>query len=236
MRSILTWKHWAWATGIAVMVSLAIPMQNFDISFYWAAQRLVFHTPWLILFGYLFLVSIVFVESRERDGAPSMSRYFFAAVTAGLLCIAIAWTLAPLVPTPPRRMEAGNRFNPLPPRIDRETHKRFNVAVNLGLDAAFHGCLATLIYARLRNSRRAARSLAEAEFDRSEAQRKLLASQLDAAHAEVDPARVIDRLESIGRTYETDPDAADAQLDDLIRFLRDAIPRLRRDEIALAAA
>jgi hypothetical protein len=211
-------------------------MQDFDINSYWAARRLLFHTPWLILFGYLFLAAIVFVESGERRAASSMSRYFFAALTAGLLCIAIAWTLAPFVQMPPRRIEAGNRLSPLPPNIDRQANARFSAASSLGLNAAFYGCLATLIYARLRNSRRAALSLAEAEFGRSEAQRRLLASQLDAAHAEVDPARVIDRLDSIGRTYETDPDAADAQLDELIGFLRDAIPRIRRDEMAGAVA
>jgi hypothetical protein len=235
MRSILTWRHWAWATGIAVVVSLSLPLQRFDINSYWAPRQLVFYTPWLILFGYLFLAAIAFVESGERRAAPSMSRYFFAAVTAGLLCIAMAWTLAPFVQMPPRQI-IGGVFSPLPPQIDRGMNRRFRAAESLGLDAAFNGCLATLIYARLRNSRRAARSLAEAEFDRSEAHRKLLASQLDAAHAEVDPARVIDRLESIGRTYETDPDAADAQLDELIRFLRDAIPRIRRDEMAVAVA
>ena len=68
------------------------------------------------------------------------------------------------------------------------------------------------------------------------AHHRLLASRLRATQAEVDPAHVIDRLEWIGRAYEVDPDAADAELDELIRFLRDAIPRIRRDEIAVAAA
>jgi LytS/YehU family sensor histidine kinase len=105
------------------------------------------------------------------------------------------------------------------------------VAITLGLDAAFHGSLAMLIYARLRNSRRAALALAEAELGRSEAHRKLLASRLDAARAEVDPAYVIDRLEAIAREYEVDGAAADARLDQLIAFLRSAIPRLRSEEI-----
>jgi hypothetical protein len=234
-RAVLTWKHWAWTTGIAIFVSLSLPVQNFDVNLYWATRRMMFHTPWFILFGYVFLVAIAFVESGDRRAAPSMSRYVLAALTAGLICIGTAWTLAPFMQMPQQRITEG-KVSVLPRQINHETNDRFHAASTLGLDAAFHGCLATLIYARLRNSRRAALSLTEAELGRSEAHRRLLASKLDAAHAEVDPARVIDRLESIGRTYETDPDAADAQLDELISFLRDAIPRLRREEVAGAAA
>ena len=43
---------------------------------------------------------------------------------------------------------------------------------------------------------------------------------------------MIQTLERIERTYEEDPAAADARLDELIAFLRDAIPRLRSDAIA----
>jgi hypothetical protein len=233
-RTVLTGKHWAWATVIAILVSLSLPIQNFDVNLYWATRRVVFHTPWFILFGYFFLVAIAFVESGDRRAAQSMSRYVLAALMAGLICIGTAWTLAPFMQMPQQRITEG-KLSALPRQINRDANDRFNAASTLGLDAAFHGCLATLIYARLRNSRRAALSLSEAELGRSEASRRLLASKLDAAHAEVDPARVIDRLESIGRTYEKDPDAADAQLDELIAFLRDAIPRLRADEKRQAA-
>jgi hypothetical protein len=46
---------------------------------------------------------------------------------------------------------------------------------------------------------------------------------------------VIDRLETIGKLYEENPDSADAQLDELIAFLRDAIPRLRSEAAVNAA-
>jgi LytS/YehU family sensor histidine kinase len=58
----------------------------------------------------------------------------------------------------------------------------------------------------------------------------LLAAQLVAANAQVDPAFVMTTLETIERTYEKDPVRADAQLDEFILYLRDAIPRLRNDE------
>jgi len=98
-----------------------------------------------------------------------------------------------------------------------------------------HGWIATFIYVRLRKSRRAARVLADAEIERAEAQRSLIAAQLMAAHAQVDPAFVLQALADIERTYESNPARADVLLDEFIVFLRDAIPRLRADEGAQAA-
>jgi len=233
-RRNLTWRHWAWATAISVSISLYIPFQEFDINRYWALQRVMFHTPWLIAFGYFFLVAIALVETGARAADPPMARYALASLAVGLACIATVWTLGPIIQLPPYRVVEGRQVA-LSPAIDRESAARVLPAAGLGLNAAFHGILATLIYARLRHSRRAARALADAELARSEANHRLLASRLRATQAELDPAHVIDRLESIGRAYETDPGGADAQLEDLIRFLRDAIPRIRRDEIAMAA-
>jgi hypothetical protein len=48
---VLTWKHWAWATGLAIVVSLSMPLQNLDVNSYWAVQRVMYHTPWFILFS-----------------------------------------------------------------------------------------------------------------------------------------------------------------------------------------
>ena len=94
-----------------------------------------------------------------------------------------------------------------------------------------HGWLATFIYLSLRKARRATRTLTDAEMGRSEAHRSLLAAQLVAAHARVDPQFVLQELDTIERSYEADPARADARLDDLIVFLRDAIPRLRPEEM-----
>jgi LytS/YehU family sensor histidine kinase len=109
--------------------------------------------------------------------------------------------------------------------------------LSVGLtDGVLHGWLATFIYVRLRNARLAARALADAQIRRSEANRRLVAARLQSTHVQVDPTYVIDRLDAIARLYELDSSAADAQLDELISFLRGAIPRLRHDAIAGEAA
>jgi hypothetical protein len=95
---------------------------------------------------------------------------------------------------------------------------------------ALHGWLATFIYVRLRNARLGARALADAQIRRSEANRGAFAAQLESTHARVDPDDVLVTLESIQRAYETNAAAADARMDELIAFLRGAIPRPRSGE------
>jgi sensor histidine kinase YesM len=94
---------------------------------------------------------------------------------------------------------------------------------------AVYGALAALLYARLRNARRMALALDEAELDRAQAQSDLVASQVQAVRARIDPTFVFARLATIEQAYERDPAAADALLDELIAFLREAIPRLRNE-------
>jgi LytS/YehU family sensor histidine kinase len=89
------------------------------------------------------------------------------------------------------------------------------------------GALGILIYVWLRNARRASEALARAEIERSDAERKLVTSQVEAVEAEVDPGFVFSTLETIENTYDRDRAAADAMLDELIAFLRAAIPKVR---------
>lgn len=228
-RRLLGWKQWAWASGLAIAASISLPIINMDLNRYWIVDRLIFHTPWLILFSYIFVVTIALVESGGGGPSFPLGRYIFAIAMAGALCIALAWVFGPIIPLPPYYVVDG-RMRPYSPEMDTPLWDRFS-ATYVALQAAFDAMLAALIYARLRNSRLAARALADAELGRSEASRSLLAANLDAAHAEVDPGLVIERLEAIDRTYDEDPVAAEARLDELIAFLRGAIPRLRSDPV-----
>jgi hypothetical protein len=231
---ILTWRHWAWATGLALAVSFSMPLQGLDRNSYWMAQQALLHPPWFILFSYVFIAAIVWVESGEGPEALSTSRYVAATALAGIACIVVAALLAEFIPRAPFNIIEGV-IVPLPPRVDPAWGARLHAAI-LGFDVAFHGCLATLIYVHLRKSRRAARALAQAELDRSEASRSLMAWELEAARSEIDPEAMISRLEGIERHYDLNPAEADARLDELIAFLRGAIPRLRSVQVALLAA
>jgi hypothetical protein len=227
----LTWKHWAWATAIGLAVSLSIPFQKLEVNFYWAHWRVIFNSPWIVLFAYVFLIAIVVAEaSSPRPPWTSSWRYLAAVLLASAACLVLAAVFSDFVRMPPREEYQG--------RIARkvgapEVRQKLYAILSVGFtDGVLHGWLATFIYVYLRNARLAARALADAEIRRSEANRRLLASQLESTHAEIDPDEVLLTLESIQRTYDADPAAGDARMDQLIAFLRAAIPRLRDDEPA----
>jgi hypothetical protein len=81
-----------------------------------------------------------------------------------------------------------------------------------------------------------------AELERVRAERSTLASRLKVLQARVEPELLFGVLGEVRRLYEHDPVAADALLDDLIGYLRAALPQLRGEastlgrEVALAAA
>jgi hypothetical protein len=224
-RSLLGVKQWAWATGLALAASASLPLMGLDNNSYWMVERLVSHTPWFLLFSYMFIATIAWVESGS--GAPSfpVSSYVRAIAAVSGVCIALAWVCGPIIPMAPRTVTDG-RLRPTAADSSMTLSRRLNGAY-IAVQAGFDAMLATMIYVRLRNSRLAARALAEAEYGRSEASRKLLASRLEAAQAEIDPARIIQALEAIERAYDDDPAAAETRLDELIAFIRGAIPHLR---------
>jgi hypothetical protein len=226
--AVLTWRHWAWATALGILGTITIAISHFDVHAHWLPQAVLLRSPWFVLCAYLFLLGIAWVDSASGDSAPSLWRYACAALGVAVICVSLAASLALYIPWPPRNVEEGAVIAP-PKDIPREVRRRLVIATGPGRDAAVFGFLATIIYARLRNARRLALNLSQAELGRSEASRALLAARLAAARAVIDPREVIERLDAIARMYEEDMFAADRQLDDLIALLRDAIPRVREE-------
>ena len=229
VRGIVTWRHWAWPTAIGALIGVSAPLKELDVNPDWALWRVLYHTPWFILFGYVFVLAITLVEATTTRVRLSITRCLLAVIGASLVCVALAGTFALHVRSPPQRIVEG-RIDPAPAKTRWESNQRYGMMMWLGLDGAFYGSLAMFIYVRLRNARLAARALADAEIRRSEEQRALIAAQLVAAQARIDPAFVMKALDDIERTYEVDPARADVALDEFIAFLRDAIPRLRAEE------
>jgi hypothetical protein len=229
-REVLTWRHWAWATGLGVLLGILVPLQNLHLNFYFTPWKIVNVTPFYVAFAWAFLLAIAWAEVFAPAAKEvSLWRYFIGAIAASLVSVVLAASFYDLMRPAPRRVISGGSAMSLTTYSPR--HQRNSAIFEMGFDGVVHGWLATFIYAGLRRSRRAARALADAEVGRSEAQRVFLAAQLLAVQAEVDPAFVMRRLDAIEAAYESDPAAADTRLDELIAFLRDAIPRLRSDPV-----
>jgi hypothetical protein len=116
--------------------------------------------------------------------------------------------------------------------------RRIDVVLVLAIVAS----LATFAHVSRRNALAARRRQHEAEAARARAQRRTLESQLQALQARVEPGFLFETLDRISGLYATDAVAADAMLEDLIAYLRAALPHLResastvRQELALASA
>jgi hypothetical protein len=107
--------------------------------------------------------------------------------------------------------------------------------------------IAVLFYAHLQRSRvheEAAKRLAVAQLAQREARRRLAQGRLQAVQARIDPQLLFDMLDAVRRAYESDAARAEQLLDELVAFLRAALPRLqhasssvpREAEIARACA
>lgn len=228
----LTWKHWAWTTAVAVLVSMSMPLQDFFTNRYWAFWRVVYHTPWYLFTGYAFLVAIAVTDASARYAVRiSAWRYVVAMLFATVVVCATAGTFPSLVRTAPHEVVAGEVLSKIDfaqSEVVRKSPGAFAVAsLNPAIIQAW---LATFIFLRLRGARRAMRALADAEVERVEAQGRLIGARLVAAQAQIDPGFVLQQLEEVERAYETDPARADDLLDEFIAFLRDAIPRIRAEE------
>ena len=227
----LTWKHWAWATAIPIAIVLSRTLQNFQPNLDYASWLVISRAPRYLLFSYSLLIAIAVAESSVPEATvPRAWRYVLALIAASAVYVAAPAAFPDLVPAVPRELRSGLVF-----RENWAASSDRTLTTNLMIGSAgalSYGWIATFIYVRLRKARLAARALADAEVERSEAQRRLLAAQLVAAHAQVDPAFVLQKLEEVERTYEADPARADVLLDEFIAYLRDAIPRLRAEEVA----
>jgi hypothetical protein len=119
---------------------------------------------------------------------------------------------------------------------------RITQPVYLFFDQIILCALATFVYVSLRTARQAATRRQVAEIARLEARRRTLESKLQAMQARVEPQFLFNTLALVRQLYEIDAGKAGKMLDDLIAYLRAALPSLRESsstlgkEAALASA
>ncbi|MEP7061597.1 MAG: histidine kinase [Betaproteobacteria bacterium] len=86
---------------------------------------------------------------------------------------------------------------------------------------------AVFLYADRRAARKTQSRLRAAELDRVHRSRLALESRLQAMQARVEPQFLFNTLAQVERLYEIDPALAGRMLDDLIAYLRAAMPQMR---------
>jgi|GEM_PF-1381636 len=168
------------------------------------------------------LAAIVVADRAVDEGAPRRNAYVMAALVGCLIGILLseplnwAWRkylLPDLWPTQRTWLHGTPSlyFHP----IFALTHWLL-----IGGSAVF-------LYADRRAARKTAQLLLTAELDRVRRSKVALESRLQAMQARVEPQFLFNTLAQVERLYESDPAMAGRMLDDLISYLRAAMPLMR---------
>ncbi len=96
-----------------------------------------------------------------------------------------------------------------------------------------YGLLAAWFYENANNAARMTAALRHSELARRSAERWVLELRLGIVQARVEPRVLFDALDEAGRAFRSRPAAAEQLLDDLIGYLRRALPKLRQHECRL---
>lgn len=228
----LTWRHWVAAATVGLLCSLGqsllyasrdwlrgdtLPQSQLDLFLRYVTRW----TPLLMICACLLLFGFAMLEQHERGAAPQLRRYALLVLVIGALSLLIIDPALILI------SEAINAAFSLSSPWDGFTSSwpvPLVVALVCLPTLLIMLSLWTLIYLYLRSARRTAQALATAQARRAEAERRVLAEQLAGAQAMVEPEFLFDTLKLTEELFERDAAKAQRLLDELIIYLRGALP------------
>ena len=227
----LTWTRSAWTFGLGAIGGLLFLISH---SMH-RVQSLVMHevsvgnTIWecavaigiTIVVAFLFLLALSFAEYGDRGQPRAWMRYVIATLAAVGGATAIEHVISPHVPIAGLIGWYG---------LETQTSIDSFVFSNWLL----FGGLAVFVYVRLGRARRTQHAFERAELQRMATRREMLTAQLAAAQAQVEPGFLFNTLHQVEAQYEHDSASGDRVLEDLIDYLRAALPQLRGEESTLA--
>ena len=179
----------------------------------------------VLTLGAVMCLLVMLADEAVDRGAPRVASYAAAVIAGALLGSLIAYEFRELLGMRiirPGQNNFGSRIFPTLHRFD------------LIIIAMLVGGLATFVHVNRRTSLAARKRQFEAERARARAQRRTLESELQALQARVEPMFLFDTLERIRGLYRADAAAGGAMLEDLIVYLRAALPHMRESSSALA--
>jgi len=194
--------------------------------------QLVQVLPWhLLLIGNvieyqmkaLVLLAAIVIADRAVDmGADRREAYVAAAIGGCLVGLAFSETFAWAW----RTFVLPDQW-PVTRPYTRGTASLFYFPIFAATNWLLLGAPAVFFYADRRAARKTAAYLHSAELDRIRRSKLALESRLQAMQARIEPQFLFNTLAQVERLYELDPSLAGRMLDDLIAYLRAAMPMMR---------
>lgn len=164
------------------------------------------------------MFAVVVADEAVDRGAPRWTSYLIALCVGGAVGALSGW---------PLREALGLRFSfqGRAPEVAVATFAFYH-RLDQFLSGVLLGGLATSVHVSRRTALAARRRQREAERARVLARRSMLESQLQSLQARVEPTFLFETLEHIGALYRSNADGANRMLEDLIGYLRAALPHL----------
>ena len=172
--------------------------------------------------AFCLLIAVVIADSAVDDGCPPRKAYVLAALLGCVVGVVLS---------EPFEWAWRAVFEPGPPPAVRPWLQGHAAVVFRPLFALTHwlliGSAAVFLYAGRRAALRTAERLRAAELDRIRRSKLSLESRLQAMQARVEPQFLFNTLLQVERLYDLDAELAARMLDDLIAYLRAAMPLMR---------
>jgi signal transduction histidine kinase len=179
--------------------------------------------------AFVLLAAIVIADRAVDEGAPKRLSY----VTAAVLGCAVGVFLGELFGWAWRALVLPDRWPASRPWIKGPGAPYYFAIYGLTHWLLVGGC-AVFFYADRRAARKTEAHLNAAELDRIRRSKLALESRLQAMQARVEPQFLFNTLAQVEHLYDFDPKLAERILDDLIAYLRAAMPLMRSTSSTVA--
>jgi len=207
--------------AMAGLLGFAPPMIFFSGALSVGSEAATALGLWFLLFGLTLSLLLLGLGEALMCVAPSLGR---AQTAASLLAACAAASVSSVV-------TAGRAVPLLDAGVVTSVTTMHLYAFTLSATVAH------LYFVHLRRRRAheaAAARLASAQAAQRNARLRLARARLAAVQARVDPGMLMNRLDAVRCAYAEDPVRAEQLLDELIAFLRAALPRLNREGSSVA--
>ena len=174
------------------------------------------------------LLAVVVADRRVDRGARRTSAYAWALLIGVVIGAVLHGLFVVFIVVP------GDERGALAALWKASPHSRYTIVALSIFDWLAIGSLAIYLYADRRDSQKILANLQAAQVQQSTRERQVLESQLQALQARVEPQFLFNTLARIRKLYDDDAALGDQMLDDLIVYLRAAMPRMRDSSSTLA--
>ncbi len=174
------------------------------------------------IWSFALLLCVVVADLHVDRGARRLVAYGVAAITAAALGVLLGLAHSHFVwdalRNPHAIIKAKAQVTPW---------VMYTISFSSFIETAMIGSLVTYLYADRREAQQMAQRVHGAQLRRADQAKAMLESQLQAMQARVEPQFLFDTLARIRQLYDVDAALAERMLDDLIAYLRAAMPTMR---------